>query len=70
MSQGTITSLDAGQGIGLIKIGQQEVMFRRSDVQDVIFEELQLGQTVEFKIEEGAQGARATSVRPVAQPVA
>ncbi len=70
MSQGTIRSLDSEQGIGYIETDHQMVLFRRSNVQDVIFEELQEGQTVEYEVEAGAQGQTATSVRPVAQPVA
>ena len=70
MSQGTIKSLDSEQGIGYIETGQQQVSFLRSNVQDVTFEELQEGQSVEYEIEAGAQGQTATSVRPVRQPVA
>ena len=70
MSQGTIKSLDSEQGIGYIETDQQQVSFLRSNVQDVVFEELQEGQTVEYEIETGAQGQTATSVRPIAQPVA
>ena len=69
MSQGTIKSLDSEQGIGYIKTDQQPVSFNHSNVQDVAFEELQIGQTVEYDIESGV-GQTATSVRPVAQPVA
>ncbi len=70
MSQGTIKSLDSEQGIGYIETDQQQVSFHRSNVQDVTFEELRQGQTVEYEIEAGAQGQTATSVRPVRQPVA
>ncbi len=70
MSQGTIKSLDSEQGIGYIKTDQQPVSFNRSNVQDVVFEELQIGQTVEYEIEAGAQDQIATSVRTVRQPVA
>ena len=70
MSQGTIKSLDSEQGIGYIETDQQQVSFHRSNVQDVAFEELRQGQTVEYEIEAGAQGQTATSVRPVRQPVA
>ena len=74
MSQGTIKSLDSEQGIGYIETGQQQVSFLRSNVQDVTFEELQEGQSVEYEIEAGGQPTRqdqtATSVRPVRQPVA
>ena len=70
MSQGTIKSLDSEQGIGYIETDQQQVSFLRSNVQDVAFEELRQGQTVEYEIETGAQGQTATSVRPIAQPVA
>ncbi len=70
MSQGTIRSLDSEQGIGYIETDHQMVLFRRSNVQDVIFEELQEGQTVEYEIEAGAQDQTATSVRTVRQPVA
>ena len=69
MSQGTIKSLDSEQGIGYIETGQQQVSFLRSNVQDVTFEELQEGQSVEYEIEAGGQGQIVTSVRPVAQPV-
>ena len=69
MSQGTIKSLDSEQGIGYIKTDQQPVSFNHSNVQDVAFDELQIGQTVEYDIEAGAQGQTATSVRPVRQPV-
>ena len=70
MSQGTIKSLDSEQGIGYIETDQQQVSFLRSNVEDVVFEELQEGQLIEYEIETGAQDQTVTSVRPIAQPVA
>ena len=70
MSQGTIKSLDSEQGIGYIETDQQQVSFRRASVHGVTFEELHEGQMVEYEVEAGSQGQIATSMRPVAQPIA
>lgn len=73
--KGTIQSLNQEKGFGFIRKQDEEATRRSNDVffhrsglnkeQDVLFEELQLGQTVEFEVSSSPKGPRAENVRVV-----
>ena len=71
MPQGTITKLVSDRGFGFISAADQEIFFHHSTVADQGFDELKVGQTVEYEVEEGGaaqrrgKGPRATAVKPV-----
>lgn len=60
---GSIKKIIADRGFGFISSDQGEVFFHRSVLANASFESLQPGQQVEFDVEHGAKGLRATSVR-------
>jgi CspA family cold shock protein len=69
--QGTIKKLVTDKGFGFISGADHgDVFFHHSVVADHGFEDLQIGQTVEYEIEsdggknKGGKGPRAASVRP------
>lgn len=67
MASGTIKKLVADKGFGFIAPtgGGSDVFFHVSSVQGAHFDSLQVGQTVQFEIEDGAsrgKGPRAASV--------
>ncbi len=61
---GTIKRLIRDRGFGFIR-GEdgQEVFFHRSTLQGLDFDGLQEGEKVEFDLERGNKGLRATKVR-------
>ena len=67
MPQGTIKKLVTDRGFGFIsgEGGQGDIFFHLSSCEGVRFEELQIGQPVEYEVEEGGggKGPRASSVR-------
>jgi CspA family cold shock protein len=66
--QGTIKRLIRDRGFGFIRSSDgQEVFFHRSSLQQLSFDGLREGETVEFEIERGEKGPRATYVRPGAK---
>ena len=66
--QGTIKRVIRDRGFGFIRSADgQEVFFHRSSLQQMNFDGLKEGETVEFEMERGEKGPRATSVRPVAK---
>ena len=65
MSQGKIKKLVSDKGFGFIESENGEFFFHHSALQDVRFEELQEGQSVEFNEGHGPKGARAEDVRLV-----
>jgi len=68
MPQGRIKKLVTDKGFGFIDGERGDLFFHHSEVQDVTFEELREGQTVEFEIGQGPKGPRASSVRLIEQP--
>jgi CspA family cold shock protein len=65
--QGTIKSIVREKGFGFILSPDgKEVFFHRTGLQGMAFEGLKEGVTVEFEVEQGAKGPRATNVRPSA----
>jgi cold shock protein len=62
--QGTIKRVIRDRGFGFIRTPDgQEVFFHRTGLQNLDFESLKEGQTVEFEMERGDKGPRAVSVR-------
>ena len=67
--QGTIKRVVRDRGFGFIFTSdRQEVFFHRNGLQGMVFEGLKEGTSVEFEVERGEKGTRATNVRP--SPVA
>jgi len=63
--QGTIKRVVRDRGFGFIRYSDgQEVFFHRSSLQQMDFDGLKEGATVEFEVERGEKGSRATNVRP------
>ena len=65
--QGTIKRVVRERGFGFILASDgKEVFFHRSGLQQMDFEGLQEGTSVEFDVERAEKGLRATNVRPSA----
>ena len=64
MPEGTIKKL-TDRGFGFIKTERGDLFFHSSALQDVRFEELQEGQSVEYTEGQGPKGPRAESVKPL-----
>jgi CspA family cold shock protein len=62
--QGTIKRVIRDRGFGFIRSTDgQEVFFHRSALQQLDFDGLKEGEAVEFEMERGEKGPRATNVR-------
>jgi CspA family cold shock protein len=62
--QGTIKRIVRDRGFGFIRSSEgQEVFFHRTSLQQLNFDSLREGETVEFDMERGEKGPRATAVR-------
>ena len=65
--QGTIKRVVRDRGFGFIRSSDgQEVFFHRSGLQQMDFDGLKEGTSVEYEVERGEKGPRATNVRPSA----
>jgi CspA family cold shock protein len=63
--QGTIKRVVRDRGFGFIRSSDgQEVFFHRSSLQQMNFDSLKEGDTVEFEVRQGEKGPRDTNVRP------
>jgi CspA family cold shock protein len=63
--QGTIKRVVRDRGFGFIRSSDgQEVFFHSSSLQQMKFDGLKEGDTVEFEVVRGEKGTRATNVRP------
>ena len=63
--QGTIKRVVRDRGFGFIRSSDgQEVFFHRRSLQQIAFDGLREGEAVEFEVERGEKGLRATNVRP------
>ncbi|MDR3677231.1 MAG: cold shock domain-containing protein [Acidobacteriota bacterium] len=66
--QGTIKRIIRDRGFGFIRSTDgQEIFFHRSGLQQLNFDALKEGEAVDFEMERGEKGPRATSVRPSAK---
>ena len=62
--QGTIKRIVRDRGFGFIRSTDgQEVFFHRNGLQQMDFDGLKEGATVEFEVEQSEKGPRATNVR-------
>ena len=62
--QGTIKRILRDRGFGFIRSSDgQEVFFHRNGLQQMDFDSLKEGSTVEFEVEQSDKGPRATNVR-------
>jgi CspA family cold shock protein len=64
MARGTIAKVVRDRGFGFIRGNDgKDVFFHRSGVIEAAFEDLDLGTTVDFDVEQSPKGARASNVR-------
>jgi CspA family cold shock protein len=63
MPVGTIKKIVSEKGFGFIQGQTDDAFFHHSVVEGVSFDELQVGQTVEYEITSGPKGPRAEKVR-------
>ena len=62
--KGTIKRIVRDRGFGFIRsMDGQEVFFHRNGLQQMDFDGLKEGATVEFEVEQSEKGPRATNVR-------
>ena len=62
--KGTIKRIIRVRGFGFIRTSDgQDVFFHRNGLQQMDFDSLKEGPTVEFEIEQSEKGPRATNVR-------
>ena len=62
--QGTIKRVVRDRGFGFIRSTDgQEVFFHRNGLQQMDFDSLKEGSTVEFEVEQSEKGPRAANVR-------
>ena len=62
--KGTIKRVVRDRGYGFIRSSDgQEVFFHRNGLQQMDFDSLKEGATVEFEVEQSEKGPRATNVR-------
>ena len=62
--QGTIKRIVRDRGFGFIRSTDgQEVFFHRNGLQQMDFDSLKEGSTVEFEVEQSEKGPRAANVR-------
>ncbi|MEX0586746.1 MAG: cold shock domain-containing protein, partial [Pirellulales bacterium] len=64
MPQGTIKKLVADKGFGFIAGDRSEFFFHHSSVEGASFDDLRVGQKVEFSEGQGPKGPRAEHVKP------
>jgi cold shock protein len=67
MPQGTIKKLVSDRGFGFIQGQHGELFFHHSAMQEAKFDALQIGQMVEYQVEQGTggKGPRAANVKLV-----
>ena len=64
MAKGTIRRLMRDRGYGLITPEEgKDIFFHRTALQGVSSDSLKEGQSLEFEIEQGPKGPRATNIR-------
>ena len=65
--KGTIKRIIRVRGFGFIRTSDgQDVFFHRNGLQQMDFDGLKGGETVEFEVEQAEKGPRAINVRPSA----
>jgi cold shock CspA family protein len=61
--EGTIKKIVRDRGFGFIRVQGHEIFFHRSGLEELEFESLKEGQSVEFKLERRERGLQAIKVR-------
>ena len=70
MARGVIRKIVSERGFGFISADRGDVFFHGSTVVDTAFDDLQVGQAVEYDLEQGdgarrgGKGPRAAAVKP------
>lgn len=64
MPQGTIAKLVLDRGFGFISQDKGDIFFHCTAVVGTAFEDLKVGQTVSFDVEQGKRGPQAVSIQP------
>ena len=63
--QGSISRIVRDRGFGFIQFESgKDVFFHKSGLQNLAFDDLEVGETVEFEMEKTEKGLRASFVRP------
>jgi CspA family cold shock protein len=66
--EGTVKRVIRDRGFGFIRSADgREIFFHRSSLQGLNFETLKEGDAVEYELEDGPKGPRATSVRSASE---
>lgn len=65
MPHGIIKKLEPENKIGYINAEKGDMFFHHSAVKEVSFEELRIGQLVDYQIGRGPKGPRAENVTPL-----
>ena len=66
--QGTVKRVVRDRGFGFIRSAEgREIFFHRSSLQGLNFDALQEGDAVEFEVEDGPKGPRASVVRSASE---
>src|SRR5512147_2261499 len=70
MARGTVKWFNPDKGYGFIDPdhGEEEIFIHYSGIQGHGYRSLEAGQRVEYRLVRGAQGSRATAVRPEGSP--
>ncbi len=64
MEVGTVTRLIRERGYGFIaRFENDDLFFHRSALKHISMDEIEEGERVEFEVEQGPKGLRATNVR-------
>jgi CspA family cold shock protein len=64
MAKGTVKRIMRDRGFGFISAEDgREIFFHRSELQNVNFEDLQEGDTLEFNVVKGAKGPQAIGIK-------
>ncbi|MFQ5876371.1 MAG: cold-shock protein [Acidobacteriota bacterium] len=64
MARGTVAKLVRDRGFGFIRGNDgKDVFFHRSGLVGLNFDELEQGQVVDFEVESGPKGLRASNIR-------
>jgi len=65
MPQGKIKTLVSGKGFGFIAGDSKDLFFHSKEVKGTTFDDLQVGQMVEYSVGQSDKGPCATSVRVI-----
>jgi len=64
MPQGSIKKLVTDRGFGFIESERGDLFFHATELRDAVFEELRVGQMMDYELGRGKKGLCAVEVRP------